>query len=207
MSRPGSAPRVQCHGYGGGVDSAYLATIAWRQWGRPPSSRSSVGARLSESQWTAARAVAERIGLAIVEIETDELNDPRYAANPTNRCYYCKAELWSRLVPGRGGSRCNSRRRWNERGRPSRSSTWSKGGAGARRTLAPRDVRVLQGGHPRAVEGARLADLATALIALSVVPHTVWHAGDCGPTASGGASGGRVALAGNCRRFARATLR
>jgi uncharacterized protein len=39
------------------------------------------------------------LGLEVVEIETDELNDPRYAANPTNRCYFCKTELWSRLVP------------------------------------------------------------------------------------------------------------
>jgi uncharacterized protein len=43
--------------------------------------------------------VGETIGLRIVEVNTDELNDPRYAANPTNRCYFCKTELWSRLVP------------------------------------------------------------------------------------------------------------
>ena len=30
---------------------------------------------------------------------TDEINDARYAANPSNRCYFCKTELWSRLVP------------------------------------------------------------------------------------------------------------
>jgi uncharacterized protein len=35
----------------------------------------------------------------ILEIETSELADPRYAANPTNRCYFCKSELWSRLSP------------------------------------------------------------------------------------------------------------
>src|SRR5262249_9729369 len=34
-----------------------------------------------------------------LEIDTDELNDPRYAANPTNRCYFCKTELWSLVVP------------------------------------------------------------------------------------------------------------
>ena len=39
------------------------------------------------------------IGLRILEIDTDELNDPRYAANPSNRCYFCKTELWSRVVP------------------------------------------------------------------------------------------------------------
>jgi uncharacterized protein len=34
-----------------------------------------------------------------LEVDTEELSDPRYAANPTNRCYFCKSELWSRLVP------------------------------------------------------------------------------------------------------------
>jgi uncharacterized protein len=52
-----------------------------------------------EAQWTAAKAVADHIGLHVVEIDTDELNDPRYAANPTNRCYFCKSELWSRVIP------------------------------------------------------------------------------------------------------------
>jgi uncharacterized protein len=46
-----------------------------------------------------ARATAERLGLPLLEVDTDELRDPRYVANPTNRCYFCKSELWSRLVP------------------------------------------------------------------------------------------------------------
>jgi len=87
-------------GYSGGVDSAYLAAVAVATLG-PDAVVAIVGRSPSypESQWTAARAVAASIGLGIVEIETDELNDPRYTANPTNRCYYCKTELWSRLVP------------------------------------------------------------------------------------------------------------
>jgi len=43
--------------------------------------------------------VAAQIGLAVTEVNTDELNDPRYAANPSNRCYFCKTELWSVLAP------------------------------------------------------------------------------------------------------------
>ncbi len=87
-------------GYSGGVDSAYLAAVALDALGRdqvlPVIGRS---ASYPESQWANARAVGETIGLRVVEINTDELNDPRYAANPTNRCYFCKTELWSRLVP------------------------------------------------------------------------------------------------------------
>jgi uncharacterized protein len=87
-------------GYSGGVDSAYLAAIAVTELGADRV-LAIVGRSASypESQWASAREVAALIGLQISEIETDELNDPRYAANPANRCYFCKTDLWSRAVP------------------------------------------------------------------------------------------------------------
>jgi uncharacterized protein len=87
-------------GYSGGVDSAYLAAVAISTLG-PANVLAIIGRSASypESQWAAAREVASQIGLMVLEIDTDELNDPRYAANPTNRCYFCKTELWSKLVP------------------------------------------------------------------------------------------------------------
>ena len=47
----------------------------------------------------AARDVARAFDVPVLELDTAELDDPRYAANPSNRCYYCKTELWSKLVP------------------------------------------------------------------------------------------------------------
>jgi uncharacterized protein len=87
-------------GYSGGVDSAYLATVAVAALGTEHV-LAMIGRSASypDSQWRAARDVADQIGLPVLEIDTDELNDPRYAANPTNRCYFCKTELWTRLVP------------------------------------------------------------------------------------------------------------
>ncbi|MEP6495165.1 MAG: ATP-dependent sacrificial sulfur transferase LarE [bacterium] len=87
-------------GYSGGVDSTYLAAVALATLGAD-SVLAIVGRSASypASQWTMARRVARQIGLGIVEVNTDELNDPRYSANPTNRCYFCKTELWTRLVP------------------------------------------------------------------------------------------------------------
>jgi len=87
-------------GFSGGVDSAYLAAAAVEAVG----ASNVVGfigrsASYPESQWAVARSVAARVGLSVIELDTDELNDPRYAANPTNRCYFCKTELWSRIVP------------------------------------------------------------------------------------------------------------
>src|SRR5581483_4254810 len=87
-------------GYSGGVDSAYLARVALDAVGAARV-LGIIGRSASypESQWVAARALAREIGLPVLEVDTDELNDPRYAANPTNRCYFCKTDLWSRLVP------------------------------------------------------------------------------------------------------------
>jgi pyridinium-3,5-biscarboxylic acid mononucleotide sulfurtransferase len=92
--------RAVAIGYSGGVDSAYLAAVALDSLGADHVlAIIGVSASYPESQWTVARDVARAIGLTVLEVATDELNDPRYAANPTNRCYFCKTELWSRLVP------------------------------------------------------------------------------------------------------------
>jgi uncharacterized protein len=44
-----------------------------------------------------ALALAERIGAQVEVVATRELENPDYAANPPNRCYFCKAELFTRL--------------------------------------------------------------------------------------------------------------
>ena len=51
------------------------------------------------AQWETARAVATRAAIPLVEVDTHELDDPAYAANPSDRCYHCKRELWTRLAP------------------------------------------------------------------------------------------------------------
>jgi len=87
-------------GYSGGVDSAYLAVTA-RQTLGADGALAIIGRSASypAEQWQTARDVAQRFDVTVLELDTAELDDPRYAANPSNRCYYCKTELWSRLVP------------------------------------------------------------------------------------------------------------
>jgi uncharacterized protein len=87
-------------GYSGGVDSAYLAAVALDVLG-PDRVVAMIGRSPSypQAQWASARDVARTIGLEVREIDTHELDDPRYAANPSNRCYFCKTELWSLLAP------------------------------------------------------------------------------------------------------------
>lgn len=87
-------------GFSGGVDSAYLAAVTMEALGRDNSlaliGRSESLAGREEDH---AAEVARAIGIPIVEIQTGELADPRYAANPTNRCYFCKNVLWLTLRP------------------------------------------------------------------------------------------------------------
>ncbi|HET7458088.1 MAG TPA: ATP-dependent sacrificial sulfur transferase LarE, partial [Gemmatimonadaceae bacterium] len=87
-------------GFSGGVDSAYLACVAVDALGRD-GVLAVIGRSASypAEQWARAREVADAFGVPVVEVNTDEMDDPRYAANPTNRCYFCKTELWSVLAP------------------------------------------------------------------------------------------------------------
>jgi uncharacterized protein len=87
-------------GFSGGVDSAYLATITLETLG-PQGALALIGRSdsLAGSEEDHAVAVAREIGIPVLEIETGELADPRYAANPANRCYFCKSVLWLTLYP------------------------------------------------------------------------------------------------------------
>lgn len=87
-------------GYSGGVDSALLAVVLRQELGK---NRMLAAMGRSDSypkaQWRTAIDVAARFDIPLLEIDTHELEDPNYRANPSNRCFYCKTELWSRLVP------------------------------------------------------------------------------------------------------------
>jgi uncharacterized protein len=85
-------------GYSGGVDSVYLAAVALEVLG--PGAVLAVTGRSASYpavQREVALACAKQLGLPHLEIDTDEVADPNYAANRSNRCYFCKTELWSRL--------------------------------------------------------------------------------------------------------------
>ncbi|HYH78888.1 MAG TPA: ATP-dependent sacrificial sulfur transferase LarE [Longimicrobium sp.] len=85
-------------GYSGGVDSVFLARVAVDVLGRERV-LAVTGKSDSIASWMedTARQVAGEFGIPWLEVETREMDDPRYAANPNNRCYFCKSELWGRL--------------------------------------------------------------------------------------------------------------
>lgn len=87
-------------GFSGGVDSAYLAAVMVEAL-EAENALAIIGrsASLAGSEEDHAARVAREIGIPVLETDTGELADPRYAANPTNRCYFCKSTLWTTLLP------------------------------------------------------------------------------------------------------------
>ncbi len=85
-------------GYSGGVDSGLLAVAGRRALG-PDRFLAVIGKSASypAAQWIAAVALAQRFDVPLLELETRELDDPRYVENTPDRCYFCKTELWTRL--------------------------------------------------------------------------------------------------------------
>lgn len=85
--------------YSGGVDSALLAVVAAQELGSAAVAVTAVSASLPHSERVAARAFARAHGVAHVEVCTDELDRPEYAANDGDRCYHCKSALLDVLTP------------------------------------------------------------------------------------------------------------
>ena len=87
-----------CVGYSGGVDSVLVARVAVDTLGAARVlAVTGLSPAYPEVQRTVARTCAHRFGIPHLEIETSELDDSNYAANPANRCYFCKAALWPAL--------------------------------------------------------------------------------------------------------------
>jgi uncharacterized protein len=83
--------------YSGGVDSAYLAWVAHDTLGARAVAITAESPSYPDQHRRMALAIAERFGLHHEIIQTAELERPEYRANPANRCYYCKHELYTQL--------------------------------------------------------------------------------------------------------------
>jgi pyridinium-3,5-biscarboxylic acid mononucleotide sulfurtransferase len=91
--------------YSGGVDSSYLAHVATEELGGRALCVTGDSPSLARRLREQAEEIARRFNFRHEFIRTEEMADPNYAANPSNRCYFCKTELYSKLAPlarGRG---------------------------------------------------------------------------------------------------------
>ena len=83
--------------YSGGVDSTLLLAVAHRTLGDQVTGIIADSPSLPRASLNEAVRVAKEIGVQLELVATTELDDPRYAENPINRCYFCKAELFTRM--------------------------------------------------------------------------------------------------------------
>ena len=84
--------------FSGGVDSGYLLAEAVGVLGDRAVALTAVSPSLASEEGAAARNLAEQLGARHLLVDTAEVDDPRYAANPVNRCYFCKVEVYGRAI-------------------------------------------------------------------------------------------------------------
>ncbi|NTW28594.1 MAG: ATP-dependent sacrificial sulfur transferase LarE [Coriobacteriia bacterium] len=84
--------------YSGGIDSTLVAFGAHAVLGDRCRAVLGSSDTYPDSEISAARELAGRLGFRLIEVETSELADPRFAANGPDRCYHCKGELFGLLL-------------------------------------------------------------------------------------------------------------
>ena len=79
--------------FSGGVDSSVLAALAYRALGNRALAVTADAPTLAPGELEGAKRVAKEIGIKHIVIFYDELEEPEFAKNPVDRCYYCKKGL------------------------------------------------------------------------------------------------------------------
>jgi uncharacterized protein len=85
--------------YSGGVDSVFLAHVAHEVLGARSLAAIADSPSLPRRELAEALELAERFAFPVRVLATAEFSNPDYLANPTNRCYFCKHELFTQLLP------------------------------------------------------------------------------------------------------------
>jgi pyridinium-3,5-biscarboxylic acid mononucleotide sulfurtransferase len=80
--------------YSGGIDSAFVLAVAHEVLGPRAVGITAVSPSLPPYEKEAAVSVAKQIGARHELVESNEIDDPRYVANGSDRCFYCKSELY-----------------------------------------------------------------------------------------------------------------
>jgi len=81
--------------YSGGVDSALVLAVAHAELGENAIGITAVSPSFAPFEKKAAMAIAQQIGAKHLLVESHEIDDPNYQKNDTDRCFYCKSELYS----------------------------------------------------------------------------------------------------------------
>jgi uncharacterized protein len=84
--------------YSAGVDSTLVLKVAHDVLGNRVLAATGLSETYPEEEMEEAKALAAEIGVEYLRVNTAELTDPRYASNNSQRCFFCKTELYSRLA-------------------------------------------------------------------------------------------------------------
>jgi len=85
--------------YSGGVDSVFLARVAHDVLGERALAAIADSPSLPRRELEEALSLARQFNFPVRVVRTAEFDNPNYLANPSNRCYFCKHELFEELVP------------------------------------------------------------------------------------------------------------
>jgi uncharacterized protein len=85
--------------FSGGVDSTLLARAAKDALGDRALLVTADSETYPASELAEARRFGELLGMRHLVVKTEELQNPDYAKNPANRCFFCKEELFAKLAP------------------------------------------------------------------------------------------------------------
>lgn len=85
--------------YSGGVDSVFLACVAHEVLGVKALAAIADSPSLPRRELAEALELAEQFQFPVRVVKTKEFDNPSYLANPANRCYFCKHELFTELTP------------------------------------------------------------------------------------------------------------
>jgi pyridinium-3,5-biscarboxylic acid mononucleotide sulfurtransferase len=83
--------------FSGGVDSSFLLWAAHRVLGDRVLAVTGRSESVASGQIEEASQLAKDLGVRHIILDTEELQNPLYVQNPTNRCYHCKTELFTKL--------------------------------------------------------------------------------------------------------------
>jgi pyridinium-3,5-biscarboxylic acid mononucleotide sulfurtransferase len=83
--------------YSGGVDSVFLAHVTAQVLGDKALAVIADSPSLPRRELVEAKEIAEKFDFPLEIITTSEFENPDYATNPVNRCYFCKHELFTHL--------------------------------------------------------------------------------------------------------------
>lgn len=85
--------------YSGGVDSVFLAHVAHEVLADRALAAIADSPSLPRRELQEALEIAKQFGFPVRVIQTQEFANENYTANPANRCYFCKHELFEELTP------------------------------------------------------------------------------------------------------------